>query len=233
MLEIIDISMPLSESMTGWPGNLPARFPGTLRMSKGDPVNVTDCHLCAHTGTHVDAPFHHFADGFGIDQLDSGTLIGKAYVMDLTAPRTCIEAADLAALDSAEPFDILLTKTRNSTEKDIWSGQFREDYIYISPSGARELIRRGIRSVAVDCLSVEGFENTAGETHKILLNEGATTIIEGVDLRKISPGYYWFACLPLNIPGSDGAPARAILIRDQGAGFLQAWEKAGKQFSPA
>lgn len=229
MLEVIDISMPLSEAMTAWPGNLPPTFPGTLRMAKGDSVNVTDCHLCAHTGTHVDAPFHHYAGAGGMETLPTKTLVGKAYVMDLTGPEVCIDAADLQPLDTAEPFDILLTRTRNSTEKDIWEGTFREDYIYISPGGAREMIRRGVRCVGVDCLSVEGFDNVKGETHKVLLADGAVTILEGLDLRKAEPGCYWFACLPLKIVGSDGAPARAILIKDRGCGFLAAWEAASEK----
>jgi arylformamidase len=38
--------------------------------------------------------------------------------------------------------------------------------------------------------------------------------VEGLDLRGIEPGPYNLACLPLRIVGSDGAPARAVLIRD-------------------
>jgi arylformamidase len=37
-------------------------------------------------------------------------------------------------------------------------------------------------------------------------------ILEGVDLSAVSPGIYDLYCLPLKLVGSDGAPARAILI---------------------
>ncbi len=162
-----------------------------------------------------------------METLPLKTLAGVGYVMDLTGPETCIRPAELEPLNAAEPFDILLLKTRNSTEKDIWDGTFREDYIYIAPDAAEAMVRRGIRSVAIDCLSVEGFINPRGETHKALLKDGAVTIIEGVDLRRVDPGYYWFVCLPLKIEGSDGAPARALLFQDESGALLQAWRDSG------
>jgi len=39
-------------------------------------------------------------------------------------------------------------------------------------------------------------------------------ILEGLDLRAVAPGPYELICLPLLIPGSDGASARAILRTD-------------------
>ena len=43
-----------------------------------------------------------------------------------------------------------------------------------------------------------------------LLGEGIV-IIEGVDLREVSPGPYNLMALPLKIGGCDGAPARVVL----------------------
>ncbi|NIS29747.1 MAG: hypothetical protein GWN07_06090 [Actinobacteria bacterium] len=41
-------------------------------------------------------------------------------------------------------------------------------------------------------------------------------IVESVDLAGVPPGRYELAVLPLLIPGSDGAPARAILLEGSG-----------------
>ncbi len=37
-------------------------------------------------------------------------------------------------------------------------------------------------------------------------------IVEGMDLSGIAPGEYQLFCLPLKLVGSDGAPARTILL---------------------
>jgi arylformamidase len=46
----------------------------------------------------------------------------------------------------------------------------------------------------------------------VLLGAGVVCV-EGLDLRGIEPGSYELVCLPLKLVGSDGAPARAVLIR--------------------
>jgi arylformamidase len=52
------------------------------------------------------------------------------------------------------------------------------------------------------------------DAHRSLL--GAWVIaVEGLDLQGVEPGEYRLICLPLKIVGSDGAPARAILLRDR------------------
>ena len=49
-------------------------------------------------------------------------------------------------------------------------------------------------------------------THVAFLGAGVV-ILEGLDLRDVEPGRYELICLPLLIPGADGAPARALLRR--------------------
>ena len=64
-----------------------------------------------------------------------------------------------------------------------------------------------MKLVGVDFLSVGDHE-----AHRILLAAGVVPL-EGLDLRGVEPGTYELHCLPLRLLGSDGAPARAILIR--------------------
>ncbi len=76
--------------------------------------------------------------------------------------------------------------------------------------GADLQVDRGVKLVGVDYLSVAPYHESV-LTHKILLNAGVV-ILEGLDLSKVSQGRYTLHCLPLKLVGSDGAPARAILI---------------------
>ncbi len=38
--------------------------------------------MCAHNGTHVDAPFHFIDDGKKIDEVDLNKFVGYAYVTE-------------------------------------------------------------------------------------------------------------------------------------------------------
>jgi arylformamidase len=224
VLEFIDISVTIRPGMTSWPGLLTPTLAPVERMADGKRVNVSDLHVCAHAGTHIDAPWHHLKDGATVEKLRLDGFIGSAYVLDATAPQQAVSSADLAGLDGVDPFEILVVKTRNSTEKRTWE-RFSDDYIYLDESAAREIVRRKIKGVAVDSLSVEGFHAPVCVTHQVLLGAGIA-VIEGVDLRTVTPGRYWLVALPLKVEGADGTPARAVLVRDPGGAFIQAWNRA-------
>ena len=70
---------------------------------------------------------------------------------------------------------------------------------------------RGVLLVGIDYLSIASYRDPA-PTHEALLPAGVT-ILESLDLRAVDPGWWTLTCLPLRIPGADGAPARALLSR--------------------
>ena len=52
-------------------------------------------------------------------------------------------------------------------------------------------------------------------THRILLGAGVV-VLEGLNLFGVEPGSYELICLPLKLAGAEGAPARALLIKNEG-----------------
>jgi arylformamidase len=225
MLRILDISLSLDAATVIWPGLAGVSLEPAERMDRGDAVNVTNLSFCAHTGTHVDAPFHHFASGAGVEAIPMAGLVGPAFVAGLTAVPSGITALDLEQAAGDCGASILLLKTANSTRKDI-ATRWDDSYICLEPDGAEWLRNRGFRGVGIDSLGIERYGRADGAAHKILLQAGIA-IIEGLDLRLVDPGLYWLACLPLKIPGIDGAPARAILVQDPSGAFLSVWNAAG------
>ncbi len=166
--------------------------------------------MCAHSGTHVDAPFHFINENaLTVDQLSLKVLSGRAYVLNLPD-------CDLITAQVLENAEIpprtrrLLFKTRNSAYWSSHGNAFRDDYVALSKDGAQWLVDRGVKLVGIDYLSIAPFTDTR-LTHEILLKAGVV-VIEGLDLSKVSQGRYTLHCLPLKLAGADGAPARAILI---------------------
>lgn len=49
------------------------------------------------------------------------------------------------------------------------------------------------------------------EAHRELLTAGVVPL-EVLDLREVEPAEYRLVCLPLGLEGSDGAPARVVLL---------------------
>ena len=195
---IHDVSVPLRTGMVVYPGDPTFSIERAMSLAGGDIANVSQMDLGVHTGTHVDAPLHFFDGAPAVEALDLGVLVGPAVVVEVTGPG---DIGPDAVVDGAER---LLFKTRNSA---AWAEEgFYEDYASISPEAATRLVEAGVRLVGIDYLSVGSVE-----THETLLRAGVIAV-EGLDLREIEPGSYTLVCLPLKIEGSDGAPARAILI---------------------
>jgi arylformamidase len=195
---IHDISVPLATGMVVYPGDPTFSITRVLSLATGDVANVSRMELGVHTGTHVDAPLH-FVDGAdAVETLDLDVLVGPAVVVEVPGP------GDIGVDAVPEGTERVLFKTRNSA---AWGEDgFYEDYASISPDAASRLVETGVRLVGIDYLSVGGVE-----THETLLRAGVVGV-EGLDLRGIGPGEYTLVCLPLKLEGSDGAPARAILI---------------------
>ena len=209
-MPIHDISLTISPQMLTWPGDPTVKLERVLSIDKGDPANVSRLDFGVHTGTHVDAPDHFMNDHRTVENLRLDVLTGPCYVLRLADDVAAITATALETAGLPDGVTRLLVRTRNSA---LWAAgdmTFHPDYVGVEVSGAEWLVRKGIQLVGVDYLSVSTF-NEARPTHVTLLQAGMV-VVEGLDLSQVAAGYYDLYCLPLKIAGSDGAPARAILI---------------------
>ena len=205
-MEIFDVSVPIRDGMLHYDGNPPVHVTRVSSLEDGDPANVSELDMGAHSGTHVDAPNHFLADGAGAEALPLGTLIGPAEVVDATGASAALDLVTLRALElPPRGSERILFKTRNS---QLWSrDEFTRDFVRLDGEAAAYLVERGVKLLGIDYLSIGD-----AEAHRVLLGAGVVCV-EGLDLRGIKPGSYELVCLPLKLVGSDGAPARAVLIR--------------------
>jgi arylformamidase len=119
----------------------------------------------------------------------------------------------LEALDLSQKTTRLLIKTRNSA---LWSDphhQFNPDFVAITPDTAKWVVNRGIRLIGIDYLSIQRYKDPEPLTHRILLEAGIV-IVEGLCLQHVHAGLYTLICLPIKLAGSEGAPARSVLIEE-------------------
>ncbi len=208
-MRIYDLSLGISPDLPVWPGDPAIKLERVKSMSQGANNNVSHLSCGVHVGTHVDAPLHFVDGGAGVEKLPLKVLTGRVYVVEMRRAET-IDAAALEASDLPPRTRRVLFRTRNS---DYWarkSPDFQKDFVAIEPSGAEWLVRKGVQLVGVDYLSVAPFGRSQ-ETHTILLQAGIV-VVEGLNLSDVRRGRYTLYCLPLKLIGSDGAPARAILV---------------------
>jgi arylformamidase len=211
-VEIIDVTRTVDPKMLKWPDDAePPSQEFVTRTDNGDPATVSEWKMSSHTGTHMDARMHFIPGGWPMEALDLSRSVGLCRVVDLTHVEGHVGRADLEAAEVAGQARLLL-KTRNSELGFMQREEFEEGYSAISREAAEYLVEIGVETIGVDYLSVEPFEDAGFSTHHTLLGADVV-ILEGLVLAEVEPGEYFLACLPLKLAGSDGSPARAILIR--------------------
>jgi arylformamidase len=212
----IDVTATLDPAKTPvYEGDAPIRFDFLKDMRKGDPLTLSAFSLGAHSGTHIDAPMHFIAAGAPIDQVALDRLMGTARVIDIADSVQAIGASELNKHDWRGATRVLF-RTRSTVRGWMDSARFHRDFAYIAPDAAQLLADGGVVLVGVDYISAEQFGAPAPRTHQILLGRGIP-IVEGLDLRPVQAGDYDLIVLPIKVAGHEGAPARAIVRRKDGA----------------
>jgi arylformamidase len=209
-MQIIDISVPVRPGMIVYEGDPDVHLERVKAIASGASANVSRLDFGVHTGTHIDAPVHFIDGARATETVPLEALIGPAHVVDATGQRSHIDASALGRLAIPDGAERVIFKTTNSRLWDL--DRFSADFLALTEDAAQALAARGMKLVGIDYLSI-GPKGHGVATHVALLRAGII-ILEGLDLRQVEPGPYQLVCLPLLLVGSDGAPARAVLIRE-------------------
>ena len=166
-------------------------------MEKGDLYNLTEFSMCAHNGTHVDAPFHFIKDGKTVDAIALESFVGMAYVAEHSGVVSGEDA--LSILKKAKE------RNAEAAKRILIKGDAEVSLEAAKVFAASEILLLGNESQTV------GPENAPMAVHQILLSAGVV-LLEGIRLAEIPEDVYFLNTAPLNLSGADGSPCRAILI---------------------
>lgn len=202
---LYDISMTIREDMQVYK-NKTEKKPELRNMSNWETGKVyeTRISLDAHTGTHLDAPLHMLENGATIETIPLESLVGPARVLDFTHVEDGITRADLEPC-CIQAGEWLLFKTRNS-----FSELFDFEFVYLKADGAQYLKEIGVKGVGTDALGIERAQPDYA-THRTLMGSDIL-ILEGLRLKDVPAGNYYFVLAPLKLEGIEAAPARAFLL---------------------
>ena len=167
-------------------------------MNDGALYNLTAISMCAHNGTHVDAPFHFIEGGDTVDEIELSKTVGYAYVA---------EHEGIIGREDAESILRKAIKVNSEAAKRI----LVKGKATLSLEGAGVFSSAGIWLFGNESQTV-GPEDSPMKVHLELLGSGIV-LLEGIRLGDVPEGEYFLSAAPLSLGGSDGAPCRAILIK--------------------
>ncbi|MCX7667722.1 MAG: cyclase family protein [Atribacterota bacterium] len=205
-MELIDVSLELSNETPTYRGRKEKKPSITVTRTLEQGANEMRLNLETHTGTHVDAPLHMLSNATPIDQIPLAHFMGFAYLAEIRNVPVITEKELLPFVPILSREIFFLIKTDNSFQ-DL----NRDDFVYLDHSAARLLADRNPKGVGIDALGIERNQPDHA-THRTLLSQGIL-IFEGLYLKEVNPGWYYFMAFPLKVKAGDGAPARAVLVR--------------------
>ena len=195
-MKIYDISQKVF-SCEVYPGDPEPEKKVLKSMQKGEVCNLTAFSMCAHNGTHIDAPFHFIKYGKTIDEICIESFVGVAYVAEhhgIVTGNDATEIIEKAKKQNSEASKRILIK--GDAEVSL-----EEAMVFASS----DILLLGNESQTV------GPQEAPMAVHLALL--GANIILlEGIRLEEVTEGVYFLNAAPLNLSGADGSPCRAVLI---------------------
>ncbi|SHO49189.1 cyclase family protein [Anaerocolumna xylanovorans] len=188
-MKIYDITQEVFTSVV-YPGDVAPSYVRNVSMDKGDVCNVTVVTMCAHNGTHMDAPFHFVKDGKAIEELNLYHCIGNCTLKEFDKQPTAEE----------------LRQVLNESQKKV----ILKGPVVITMELARCILAYNLELIGVESQSVAPIEAPMEVHVELLKNE--VVLLEGLKLDQVEEGEYFLIAAPVKLGGSDGAPVRAILL---------------------
>ena len=191
---VYDISQEVL-SCKVYPGDPEPRAERLCSIKDGAVCNLTAISMCAHNGTHVDAPFHFSEEGKTIEQIAPEVFVGDCYVVRQEGDVTAENAKQILAR----------AVTARAAERVLIAGK-----AVVTAGAACVFAEAKLKLLGNESQTV-GPEDAPMEVHKILLG-AEVVLLEGIVLSGVPEGKYLLSAAPLSLAGCDGAPCRAVLI---------------------
>ena len=195
-MKIYDISQEVFSSDV-FPGDPVPKKEMVSQIENGDVCNLSKLSMCAHNGTHIDAPFHFISDGKTVDKMGLEAFVGMAYV------------AEHQGVVSYSDAENIIKKAREKSEESAKRILVKGE-VEVSLEATEAFVKAGILLLGNEPQTV-GPKSSPMAVHLALLGAGVA-LLEGIRLKNVAEGVYFLSSAPLNLGGGDGAPCRAVLI---------------------
>ena len=211
-MNILDLTYVISPDMPVYPGTEgPTLSPANTYEKDG--FKETLLSMYSHTGTHMDAPAHLFADRSTLDVLPAAQFVGKATVIRCNGlgEGGKITMEQVRRNPCAQQADFLLFYT--GWGKFWGKPEYFGNYPCVTNQVVDFLIQTGKKGVGLDTISLDPIADANLTLHRQLLSTNKTVIIENLNnLDKLPQGLFTFCALPLRYENADGSPIRAVAI---------------------
>ncbi len=213
---LIDVSHTVEDGMITYHG-LPApiicdywsREYSRQFYAEGTEFQIGKIEMVANTGTYVDSPFHRYADGKDLSQLDLASLADLETVV-VRADRSNRAITHVAFEELNVEGKAVLIDT--GWDRHWRTDQYFEDHPFLTADAAQYLIDHSARLVGIDSLNIDDTADKRRPVHTRLLGADIPIAEHLCRLHQLPDQGFKFFAVPVKVKGFGTFPVRAFAI---------------------
>lgn len=215
--DLIDLSHTLEDGMITYKG-LPApiicdflsREQSRSMYAEGTEFHIGKIEMVANTSTYLDSPFHRFADGKDLAELELACLANLAGVLVQRVERESRTIGPKAFEGLAVRGKAVLVHTGWATH---WrTDQYFEGHPFLTRDAAQYLVEAGAILVGIDSYNIDDTADGTRPVHTILLGADIPIVEHMQGLERLIDREFRFFAVPVKVKNFGTFPVRAFAV---------------------
>jgi arylformamidase len=212
---LIDLSHTVEHGLVTYQG-LPApiicdylsREASRKRYAPGTEFQIGKIEMVANTGTYLDSPFHRYAEGKDLSQLE----LQKLANLPAIKVRAQQQAIDVSCFPRAEDLAGKAVLVETGWSRHWNTPQYFEGHPFLTEEAAQFLAASGAALVGIDSHNIDDVQDLRRPVHSILLKKEIPIVEHMTNLATLPPADFKFFAVPVKVKGFGTFPVRAFAI---------------------
>ena len=213
-IRLIDLSHTVEDGMITYKG-LPApivcdylsREASRARYAPGTEFHIGRIDMVANTGTYVDSPFHRYANGKDLSELELSSLANLDCVVLRVTERRGRTVGDMPANEELRGKAVLF---HTGWDAHWRTDQYFEGHPYLTGALAERLVAAGVALVGIDSFNIDCTDDGERPVHSKLLGAEIPIVEHLCGLAALPDRGARFYAVPVKVRGMGTFPVRAF-----------------------
>ena len=211
----VDLSHTIEHGMTTYKGLPPpvitdflSREASRKNYAPGTEFSISTITMVANTGTYLDTPFHRYAGGKDLSQLDLARVADLEGVVIRAGNDRAITPEHFANVDVRGKAVLVHT----GWDRHWGTEAYQVDSPYLTAAAAKYLIDHGAVVVGIDSRNIDDTRDAARPVHTALLAAEIPLIEHLCNLQALPTEGFRFFAVPVQVRGMGTFPVRAFAV---------------------
>ena len=175
----------------------------------GTEFQIGKIEMVANTGTYLDSPFHRYADGKDLSQLELHKLANLPAIK-ISAQHN--QAIDVSCFPGAKDLAGKAVLVETGWSRHWNTPQYYEGHPFLTEDAAKFLADSGAALAGIDSHNIDDVQDLRRPVHTILLKQEIPIVEHMTNLASLPNSDFKFFAVPAKVKGFGTFPVRAFAI---------------------